>query len=276
MKNLTKSIVACLLSSSSLAFAVPVTTTIADNFIGGRDAGAAPIINRDVISEDLSEAFNIDNMQVTIDRAAGTIAVKIVTEWHDPSSNGTFNFGDGYDVQTGDLFISTNGWAPFGAAPYVADDASNGEDWEYVFDTSNGSLYGGAFGISKSQDEMTGSLIFSGDGSFAYRDNQETRRSTGGTQSGIGAITWSTNAENDADGIAYVIYSFALADIGIVDPSSAINLGFHWTMTCGNDVIEGGITSDGGGGGGGEVPEPGTLLLAGLGLVGLGLRRRTK
>ena len=34
-------------------------------------------------------------------------------------------------------------------------------------------------------------------------------------------------------------------------------LGFHYTMTCGNDVIEGGVS----------VPEPATLLLLGSGLI---------
>jgi PEP-CTERM motif len=258
--NLIKLLPALLLGFGASAFAAPVTTTIADTFVGGQD-NVSPA--RDIIGD--ANSFDVDRMDVTIDRAAGTLSVKIATQWYDPTSNGVFNFGEGYDVQSGDLFISTNGWAPFGAAPYDADDASNGEAWEYVFDTTNSNIYGGAFGISNTQDEMVGPLVGS-DGNNAYRDNQETRRTDGGNQTGSGTITWSLAGDNS---IAFVQYDLTLAALGI-DPNGPINLGFHWTMTCGNDVIEGGVD----GGPGNEIPEPGIVLLFGLGLLGLGLRRR--
>ena len=262
----TKLLPVAFFSLSSVAFAIPASVTIGDNFVGGQD-NVVPA--RDVIGD--ANAFDIQNMAITIDRAAGTLQVKIATQWFDPTLNGTFGFPLGtYDVQSGDLFISTNGWAPAGAAPHAGDDASNGEAWEFVLDTSDGNLYGGAFGISLTQNEIVGPLL-DPTGDFAYRNNQETRRSGGGTVVGTGTVASTLAADGS---IAFFTYDLLLADLGITNPNDPIALGFHWTMTCANDVMETGIISDGGGIRPSETPEPGTLLLLGMGLLGFGLRRR--
>jgi hypothetical protein len=49
-------------------------------------------------------------------------------------------------------------------------------------------------------------------------------------------------------------------------PQLGDGLSFHWTMTCANDVIEGNV----------PVPEPGTMVLLGAGLLGLGIYSRRR
>ncbi len=261
LKTFNKTIIAALLSIGATAFAAPVTVNVADNYVGGGDN---VIPARDVIGP--AAELEIHGMDVTIDRATGTLSVQINTNWYDSDLSG--DDGHEYHVNTGDLFISTNGWAPTGGAPYDGDNADNGEVWEYVFDTDTGSIYGGNFSILRTQDEMGGPLLPAGETENWYRDNQESRYGSGGTQSGSGTVTWSV-------GVGFIRYNLLLSDLGLAS-DELINLGLHWTMTCGNDVIEGGVVDEGGGGGGGEVPEPGTLLLAGLGLIGIGLSRKRK
>jgi len=90
---------------------------------------------------------------------------------------------------------------------------------------------------------------------YVYRTGQAWK---GGAGSFMGAATYFyDNANNTLE------FTFNTGNLDWTGP-----VGFHWTMKCGNDVVEGQVSS---------VPEPATMLLVGLGLIGLaGMRRKIR
>lgn len=68
------------------------------------------------------------------------------------------------------------------------------------------------------------------------------------------------------DGVSYFrTVSFDLAGLGF---GNEIELDAHWTMSCGNDVLEGHVSA--------EVPEPNSIPLFALGVLALAALRRKK
>lgn len=139
---------------------------------------------------------------------------------------------DSYGTQFGDLFLSVDGWRPYGSAPYALDDHSNGEDWEFVFDTSANQLYGGAFEILLAE-QVAPSITHPGS---TVRNGQEVLRGVGGVA--VGTTNWVSlaNASTAVGVLGYVEYDLLLADLGL---SGSYDLGLKWGMTCANDSIEG-------------------------------------
>lgn len=248
------SLAALLLASSASA-----TTTIVDGYHGGT-ANNPFWANSDVIG--LNEHWDVNKMEVTLDTENNLVTVAVFSQFFD-------NVGR-RGVELGDLFISTNGWNPFGTAPYNQDDASNGEQWELaaVLDDHGPSLptseelgvsYLGKSGSLAVYEVLPGNIELANLPGGDFRQGQEAQYNPG-QQAALFTGRWEiTDILNDP----YDVLTLTFA----VSPdffSLFTNFGFHWTMTCGNDVIEGGA----------EVPEPATVALMGLGLMGLLPRRK--
>lgn len=232
-----------------------ISTTFVDNYTGGNPTNSG-WNGQDVIGD--LDKFSITDM--TVDVSGGQLTVGIHTSYLD-------NVGrSGTDL--GALFISTNGWHPFGPAPYLNDDNTNGEDWEYALIIQRQPTQGevnllGQSGLaflyqipSKNSIIMSHSLP-----GHIFRGDQEVGLDTTGLQPAL-VGSWSMT---DVIGSDHDLLTFNIGLDGL-GPITGGNLGLRWEMTCGNDVIEGSA----------PVPEPISAGLLGMGLVGIASRKKRK
>lgn len=260
-RMLILSVAMAFLFMGSTGFAA--TWTIDDNYVGKyflEDGDASYAQNGgDVISaSSYVSDYDIDYLAVDINEN-GYITVSIRTDFVE--SNG---------INYGDLFISTTGWDPGGDAPYAEDTyrentdndpsyATNNTDWGYVFDTSTGNFYNtndASFLMSDDRLLTTPSNHYRTDQLVEIDDTTLTQDNFISS-----AFTFTTGTDESGNNVL-VYYGFNLSDLGL-DLDTSFDLAFRWSMTCANDVIEGSVAWQ-------PVPEPGTMMLFGMGLLGLG------
>lgn len=297
MKN-TLSIIGALLVTVPFAQAQLLTPSSVDDLISddyiGADSTHSKYDGLDVIGA--NDVFDVKGAFVTND--GNDIRIDLHANYFDNFISGNGLAG----TSIGDLFISTDGL-------FSADDTSTDNaystphtTWEYAVNLAvysgaqAGTTYGaqdgvGLYVIEDPENEPVGSLpnnknsflgerdeiALSGDyqepTGNAYRDGQEVRYLADGHEANLqdAVVTWSLEQDTLLGGGNYFL---SILIEGMPDAFlNTASLGFHWTMTCGNDVIEFEysplpVTS--------PVPEPSIIGGLGVALVGLVAIRRRK
>jgi hypothetical protein len=210
--------------ASSAAFA---QTVIRDQYWGG---------NSKIQKDSLGQASDVTEMEVVADDHNITVTIK-----------GPFFYNYVHRIKgadktpPGDLYISSTGWKVKGKTPYANDTFTKDEGWDYVVSLFDKAVYKLDWSKIQWSRPKPGSVI--------YRRDQAWRGGYGGF------VSWADIKLTDKE----LVISFPIDpllqeivpssdDVGDSDAannnedddsSNLLNLGLHWTMMCGNDVIEG-------------------------------------
>jgi hypothetical protein len=254
MKRLIRLALIALAAAAANASAGAITDVGSNAYWGGNNHGYGDVIG--------TSMYDISGATVSV--AGTTLTIRVATNFagHAGADTWAATKGIGY----GDLFLAS-AWHPSGTdAHHTNDNAALGTLWSYGLNLDNRwSNTGGTFKLYELNGASNATSILNSQSFLTcaigtqcyYRDGQATAVNTGSAtvrNTGL-AGSW-TVAQDSA-----LLFTINIAGTNLLRYDE---MAMHWGETCQNDVIEG-IT---------DVPEPATVALFALGLLGMALRRK--
>lgn len=199
------------------------------------------------------EAFFIEGLKLTM---VGTIDFQ----------NGIYYAGNGKTYRSGDIFIDVDGNVKYGppndGSGKYKNEVANTSGYDYVFDIDFSNLSYNLYEINSNTKVIA----------IVYAENQESNPwiySRGAVRTvASGTATYKTGLLDsevgglNGGGLKHNALTVDLSPISSYFHNNTVT--FHNTYECGNDNLMG------------AIPEPGTLLLFGAGLLGLGVISRLR
>ncbi|MDN3637325.1 PEP-CTERM sorting domain-containing protein [Simiduia curdlanivorans] len=252
MKSLIKSIAAVIFASMSLSASASLLDVWSGWTVMTVTNGDTDTLNENYVNPGYGgQAFDAEYLLYKYDASTGTLSFGLQTGFD--ILDGHYRT-DGKDYYNGDLALSFDG------------DKST---YEYAIDFGNlTKTYHNGVNSSYNpqnigQDAAGLYAVDTWNNDIAFDRSSPFAMSSGAFLTG-GLMNEGSGSGADLATSYYNMFSFNVGALGL--SSSFLNMDAHWTMSCGNDVIEAHAEVD--------VPEPAPFALLGLGLLGLAIARK--